>query len=242
MFFVSYYMKLSKNWITEGLIDFEYKQYLLLAFLKKAKEDFEKHELYPSFSDLIFHYNSLLNLKETKEDLSKEFPKSISQIDLGNLRIQYDRIVKDDEVMKEIEVLIDFAIPAMKNHLEFGKELYEGIKEEMELTTVGIQPRHKIDGLLFLKRKTSRLVRIFNYSVKSFYEGNTKYRGINLTFLKESHYSFVNTLESMKVEILKNSKSLMTPATFLIEHGISGSFWQSTYPIAKRMLIQEVNQ
>ena len=51
--------KLSKDWLTQGLIDFEYKKYLLLAYLQKAKKSFEKVELYPFLADLVFHYRNL---------------------------------------------------------------------------------------------------------------------------------------------------------------------------------------
>jgi hypothetical protein len=39
--------KLKENWLTEGLIDFEYKKYVLLAYLKSVKESFSRVELYP---------------------------------------------------------------------------------------------------------------------------------------------------------------------------------------------------
>jgi hypothetical protein len=34
--------KLSENWISEGWIDFEYKKYLLLAYLKNVDENLGK--------------------------------------------------------------------------------------------------------------------------------------------------------------------------------------------------------
>ena len=47
--------KLSQDWLTQGLIDFEYKKYVLLAYLKTAKESFGRVELYPFLTDLVFH-------------------------------------------------------------------------------------------------------------------------------------------------------------------------------------------
>ncbi len=38
---------LKDNWLTEGLIDFEYKKYVLLAYMKRVKESFGRVELYP---------------------------------------------------------------------------------------------------------------------------------------------------------------------------------------------------
>ena len=51
--------KLSKDWLTQGLIDFEYKKYVLMAYLQRVKTSFERIELYPFMADLVFHYRNL---------------------------------------------------------------------------------------------------------------------------------------------------------------------------------------
>ena len=56
-------VSLDKNWLTEGLIDFEYKKYELLAYLKNVGKSFSENRLYPFLGDLIFHYNNILSLK-----------------------------------------------------------------------------------------------------------------------------------------------------------------------------------
>ena len=59
--------KLSPNWITEKHIDFEYKKYLLLAYLTEVNNHFEKNILYPCFSDVIEHYKNVTSLKQHKK-------------------------------------------------------------------------------------------------------------------------------------------------------------------------------
>ncbi len=39
--------KLKDNWLTDGLIDYEFKKYQLLAYFKQVKESFQRIELYP---------------------------------------------------------------------------------------------------------------------------------------------------------------------------------------------------
>ncbi|PIQ20585.1 MAG: hypothetical protein COW65_14085 [Cytophagales bacterium CG18_big_fil_WC_8_21_14_2_50_42_9] len=48
------------NWLTDGLIDFEYKKYQLLAYLKGVQCEFKKKRLYPIFSDVMMHYQNIL--------------------------------------------------------------------------------------------------------------------------------------------------------------------------------------
>ncbi len=37
---------LPKNWLTEGLIDFEYKKYILLSYTQQVKGSFKERKLY----------------------------------------------------------------------------------------------------------------------------------------------------------------------------------------------------
>ena len=67
--------KLSKDWLTQGLIDFEYKKYVLMAYLQTVKSSFGKVELYPFMADLVFHYRNLQALKENKALIRESFPK-----------------------------------------------------------------------------------------------------------------------------------------------------------------------
>ena len=86
--------KLAPNWITEGLIDFEYKKYVLLAYLNFIHQNFDEKLLYPFLADLIFHYQNLLSLKENKDKTKESFNKQIKKLDLENFKIEFE---KNDE-------------------------------------------------------------------------------------------------------------------------------------------------
>ena len=108
---------LKHDWLTEGMIDYEYKKYILLAYLKDIKAKFNATELFPFLSDLVFHYRNLQRIKANKEVIYESFPKSISKADFKKLEFTYQRMVKDDDLMSELEDIISFAIPRMeKNH------------------------------------------------------------------------------------------------------------------------------
>ena len=79
--------KLEVNWLTEGIIDFEYKKYLLLAYFKTVKESFTRIELYPYLADLVFHYRNLQLIKDNQQLLCESFPKEISPEGLNNLEV-----------------------------------------------------------------------------------------------------------------------------------------------------------
>ena len=58
--------QLKVDWLTDGLIDFEYKKYVLLAYLKNVRANFDDKKLYPFMSDMVFHYQNLMTIKSNK--------------------------------------------------------------------------------------------------------------------------------------------------------------------------------
>src|SRR5690606_7253850 len=113
-------MQLSKDWLTQGLIDFEYKKYILLAYLKTVNESFGKSELYPFLSDLVFHHRNALAIRENKALRRESSPQELSLGEFRRLELSYRKLIGDDEVVAELDEIIAFAIPRIKEALEEG--------------------------------------------------------------------------------------------------------------------------
>ena len=138
---------LNKNWLTEKHIDFEYKKYLLLAYLKRVSESFVENKLYPHLSQLIEHYRNLINIQTGKRELYDQFTERMTSADFQNFKLIYEKIVEDSIVMKEIEATIKFSIPKFEQYLSEGKEIYEFIESHIEVSPVGIVPLRTDEGV-----------------------------------------------------------------------------------------------
>lgn len=233
---------LSKNWLTDGLVDYEYKKYILLAYLQNIKKAFDFNEVYPHLNDLIFHYRNLLKIKENKSVYYESFPKSISHADFKKLEIVYKQIIEDDEVMKEIEEIVFFALPKLKELVEAGKEIYEFIEENIEIAPVGITPLYSDEGYLFLKPYQYSDTYIFRYKI-SIFEGSTeRFQGINTELIETAVKGIGETYESKKLALIKQFNYLPNPATFLVVSKIACPMESTLLPISKRMLVQHINE
>jgi len=82
---------LQSDWLTNGLVDFEYKKYVVLGYLKDVKKKFSNYKLYPFLSDLVFHYQNLKSIKENKKVLYKHFPKVMTRADFQKLKLNYKK-------------------------------------------------------------------------------------------------------------------------------------------------------
>lgn len=233
--------KLPKDWLTDGLIDFEYKKYILLAYLRDIKSRFNASELYPFLSDLVFHYKNLLQIKEHKEILFDSFPKKISRADFTKLKLTYESIIKDDEVMEEIENILAYAIPQIQYMVENGKELYEFVSEQIEITPVGLTPLYANEGYIFMHVDQQSEVNIYRYYMSVFTNSDEQYRSLNTTFVSSFEKSFSNTFERIKVNLAKQFSFLPNPASYLVHCKLKFPMSHTLLPVAKRMLMKEIN-
>src|SRR3569832_2609122 len=115
---------LGTNWFIEGSIDFEHKKYILLDYLQEINRHFDRSRLYPNLTDLIFHYNNLLDFKHNKSTLQHSFPQRMTQADIEAVKLTYEKIIQDDASMQEIESIISYALYKKKPTKQTKKEIY----------------------------------------------------------------------------------------------------------------------
>lgn len=234
--------RLSDNWITEKHIDFEYKKYILLAYFQDVNKDLNVCKLYPVLSDLLVHYQTTLALKENKTLLANSFPKKLTGLDIDQLKLQYENLLNDDDLMHEIECIIYYSLPKFKYYMEEGNKIYDAIEEHMALIPIGVVPLHIEEGYLMLKDTSARKIKVFQYFIKLFTHSREEYRAIYTDFIGDYTLSYTNTFEQIKLDLLANYKSWPNPATYAVDTDITIPFQETYLPIAKRMLVRYISQ
>jgi hypothetical protein len=232
---------LSENWITEGWIDFEYKKYLLLAYLNHVDSQFKEVKLYPPLADLIHHYSKLKSFEENKEVIKTSFPKLLQGPNWSEMKMNYKPLFIDDEMMKQLEEIISFSLPQLKSYIENGKNIYDFLEKEMLIEPVGISPLYQKEGYALLSFENSKDIFIYRYKVNLFQNSIDTFKGIMMQLIKSVRRSIVNSFEQIKMDLIKTYKELPNPATYsiLCQHKIP--LEESFLPISKRMLLKKVD-
>jgi hypothetical protein len=231
---------LGKNWITEKLVDFEYKKYILLAYLKEVSCQFEANRLYPHLAELIDHYKQLVSLRDMKNNLAENFPQRMQQVDFENFKIKYEKMVEDDVLMSEIESIVSYSIPQFERYLSEGKKIYDFIEEHLHIYPVGVMPLRPEHGYMFLKDGKDAGTRVYEYQITIFEHPDTRYRGIHTQYVKTYSRSFTNTFESIKTDLIRENRNIPNPAAFAVESELEIPLEETFLPIAKRMLVKHV--
>ena len=233
--------RLDKNWLTDGLIDFEYKKYVLLAYLKYIRQNFSVNRLYPFLSDLIDHYNNLKNLQKDKMDLSIQFPKQLNLEELWESKLTYEKIVKDDNISKELEEIMIYALDKIQDTMDIGKEIYETVEENMKVIPIGLRSLYQNEGFMLIDTNDNADVKIYKYQITVFEGPSDKYRAIHTTYLGDVKKSISTTYEQVRLNLIRTNKNLINPATYLINSRNTYPLEETMLPVAKRLLVRHVN-
>ncbi|MEY4594638.1 MAG: hypothetical protein RIQ47_1048 [Bacteroidota bacterium] len=232
---------LNKNWITEHHIDFEYKKYILLAYLQHVSENFTENRLYPFLSDMVEHYRNLKVLQENKHRIFASFPEQIKGTDTEQFRLIYQKLVEDDSLMSEIESIVEFSIPQLETKLREGKKIYEFLEEHTHIFPIGLTPINNEAGYLLLRNGESTETIVFQYHVTLFEHPQERYRGVHLEYMTAYPASLANTYESIKYDLLRYNRSLPNPAAYAIESELNLPFQSTFLPLAKRSIMKRIS-
>lgn len=206
-----------ENWLTEGLIDFEYKKYLVLAYLSKVKASFDKAELYPFLSELVSHYRNLLVIRENKPLFDEE-----------------------EATIKELEAIISFAIPEFKSSLDDGTQIYDFVESNCEISPIGLSSLYAHEGYVFLSQPPEDETNVYRYQTTFFEQSNETMRGLHMEYVKTTKTSLSNTYEHIKLQLIREFSSLPNPSVYLIHSKMRFPYVQTLVPVAKRLLIKKI--
>ncbi len=229
---------LSETWFTEGYIDFELKKYTLLAYLQHVNSYFNQNKLYPQLADIIFHYNNIVAFRENRKFLQEHFPKQLTDVNIKKLQLEYERIIEDDVLMKELEEIVHYSAQQIKTAIQNGTEIYEFVEAKLNIEPVGIIPLDTKEGYLLISDGHYNTTIAYQYQLSIYEKHDEKYRGLRTAFIQKWIRSVSNTAENIKAELIRNRKELPNPAVYNIETSLAYPMEETLLPIAKRSFVK----
>lgn len=113
------------DWYIQPPIDFEHKQYILLAYLLKVDESFMNKKLSPFLLNMESVVNELYNFRNSYIDIRNKFDKT------RYIYIEdYSKLVgEDNKFIVEINEIVEFSIPMVKTRIELGNSILKKTKQ-----------------------------------------------------------------------------------------------------------------
>ena len=235
--------RLSIDLFTRVQDDFEKRQYVILAELKKISKEFQYYKIYPHLSMLSELHRTLKDIINRLSDLRGKFPKRIGKIDWVNQRIEHEVVFVDGTDLSAVEDLINWALPKIERVILEGVAIYEYVENELSVEHVGILPNYREEGYLFVPDNVEKKLNLFRFEASIFQSSEDQYRSLRTTYLRSIHQSGAQLAPgSIKLQLLKEEKDLPNPATFAVETHLVFPFNEAIMPVAKRKLMQVINK
>jgi len=226
--------KLTKDWLTENYIDFELKQYVLLAYLQEVKQNYQSTKIYPYLADLIEHYKNLFILKKNQDEIKEYQTKELRSFDFKTGKLIYKLSEKDNEIFETLNQIIDYAMPLIAQNIQDGKQIYDFVEEHVTMKSVGICPLRKEEGYLLLHCADEEDVYAYQYHFSLFNSNQQHYRAIHVKKIEHYKSRFCSSFENIKMDLLEKHNELPNPAVFALNCSMNVPLEETFLPIAKR--------
>ncbi len=225
---------LPENWLTEGLLDAEYKKYVILAYLKQVREHFGERKLYPILPDLQGHYHRSQELRSQQADFQAQFRKRLTGLDLRTFQLRYETPLPDDACSATLDEILDFALPRFAQTETEGRELDEEVDANLTVSPVGLLPLVRSEGYLLVDEPTRRETRVYQYRLTFFDNTRPPRRRMQTDHLETLRRGYSTTHEHLKLDLLRRYRHLPNPATFAVESRRVYPLEETLLPVAKR--------
>lgn len=232
---------LSLDLFTQVNADFEKRQYLILAGLKKIEDQFYLNKIYPHLTELVELFKILKEIKQKLEDLREEFPKRIKSVDLVNKKIEYEIVFVEGSDISLVEDLIEWVLPHIERVLNAGITIHEFVENDLSVEHVGIVPNYRDEGYFFLPDRKMDKLKLFQFELSIFKSAEDKYRSLKTRYVKSIQIGSARlSPNSIKLDLIKEKKDLPNPATFNFDTNLDYPFRETIFPVAKRKLMQMI--
>ncbi len=234
--------RLSNNWLTENVVDFEYKKYVLLAYLQQVEKRFRSKELYPHLPELRFQYSHTADLQSRKNLLKKYAQGQLIDIDWQKLELIYEKTAFETAVMRELDDIINYALPQLASALQVGEEIKADVAQDIQISPVGIEPLYKKEGYLFVYEEFIKEILVLYFKLSVYADKNDTYKSINTQLIEKRKYTFSDTFESLKLQLIKANHTMPNPATYLIHIKKVYPFESTLLPLVKEKVAVYLEQ
>jgi len=231
------------DWLFNGILDAEQKQYVLLDYFQKLNKYFEEMKIYPMFIELSLHLGNIQTLINTNKILytEKKFTTNDDELLLSDLKVKDIPVLATEEV-EEYKKILKNSQSQLYDYFNFAKSLWSVVYESIDIKVRKNKSNIKSKSGFFYYQNDDEVLHIWMYTTKKVYrvENQTK------THLKEI---YVGEMGDLTVEgiISKFSKTYEKNnetkyPVFRVTCSNIFPLKETLLPIFKRKILAFINQ
>ena len=164
------------DWLFQGIIDAEQKQYILLDYFQKLNKDFEEMKIYPMFIELSLHLGNIQTLLTQNKILytEKKFKTPDDELLLSDLKLKEIPVLTNEEEDEFQKILKNFQ-PQFHDYFNFAKSLWTVVYDSIDLKIVkNVENIDRKTGFFYLKHND--ITYVWKYTSKKVYKADNQFR------------------------------------------------------------------
>ena len=232
---------LSLNLFTSAVEDVERTQYKVLAGLEKARSAFDEQRVYPHLGRLVELHGALTTVLNRTENFRTPDTGRIAGVDWEKKTLTYEWPDLDGCEMADVEDLIRWALPHIREVIEEGKAVYEQVEDDLELETVGIMPSYMQEGYLMVPHRHDEELHVLRYTLSLIEGEGETHRALKTVHCKTVPEGDVDTNPStIKLQLIEERRDLPNPATYVSKTDRDVPYQETLLPVVKRRLVRQL--
>ena len=217
---------MSTDWIFEGVIDAELKEYVLLGYFQKLNKQLEDMKVYPMFTEITLHLANIRNLLLKNQILYTD--KSLLNID-DEITI-IDLKTKDKPILtiheeNELRKILKYSEAKLQDYFDIIKSVWTIVYDAIEVVSI-LNEDNLISKKGYFYTKSSNLINIWEYNIR-------KHKGENKTTFKQIEDPNLYT------HLISTENEL---PTFYIHCDKEVPFEETLLPLMKRKVLSYIFQ
>jgi len=179
------------DWIFDGVIDAEQKQYVLLGYFQKLNKQLEEMKVYPMFTEITLHLANVQNIIKNNKILYTDkkltsYDDELTFIDLKTKDLPPLKVTE----LNELKIILEYSLSKLQDYFDIIKSIWTVVYDTIEIVSI-----YNEDNLTSKKgyfyTKSNQIIKIWEYNIR-------KYKGYN-TF---------NIEEKLENDLLKHIHSI----------------------------------
>ena len=230
------------DWLFNGILDAEQKQYVLLDYFQKLNKYFEEMKIYPMFIELSLHLGNVQTLINSNKILytDKKFTTNDDELLMSDLKVK-DIPVLATEELEEYKKILKNAHVQLFDYFNFAKSLWSIVYESIDVKIKKNKGNIKSKSGFFYYNSKDDLY-VWQYTTKKVYktEGQTKTH-LKLIFKGSQEDLTIDEILSKFSKTYESKNEKLNPV-FEVTCSDMFPLKETLIPIFKRKILAYVNQ
>lgn len=122
------------DWLFQGILDAEQKQYVLLDYFQKLNKHLERMEVYPMFIELSLHLGNIQTLINQNKILytEKKFLTNDDELLITDLKVKDIPVLSDEEIPEYHQILKN-SQPQLHDYFQFAKSVWSIVYDSIDI-------------------------------------------------------------------------------------------------------------